>query len=296
MMQKDIVGLLPPELSLRILSHLDADELLSCRLVSRTWAEYCDDQTLWHTLCRDHVPPIEPVHTTWNDVAAHRALLAGGSSSTRPVDESFEYDSEDDSGVLGATPAGSPLPRPLRRAVWERPSGASGVLPSYQRSPLAAPGPSDPFVATSGPEPPVRSHLVLPTAFPKANYKHLYLVRRILSRRMTDTRPADLEAASRRTPSLWEPDVQILTSGSSTALGGLPGHAESIYSLHLFRTARARPERSVRRDLGSRAARPLAPRSAHRLPKSKLQASVSRAPDPLAPNDRHAARRPRGGV
>lgn len=168
-------------------------------------------------------------------MAAHRTLLAGGGSSTRPVDESFEYDSEDDSGLLGATPAGSPLPRPLRRAVWERPSGASGVLPSYQRSPLAAPGPSDPFVATSGPEPPVRSHLVLPTALPKANYKHLYLVRRMLSRRMTDTRPADLEAASRRTPSLWEPDVQILTSGSSTALGGLPGHAESIYSLHLFR-------------------------------------------------------------
>lgn len=110
------------------------------------------------------------------------------------------------------------------------------MLPSYQRSPLAPAAPSDPFLS-SGPEPPLRSHLVLPTPLPKVNYKHLYLVRRILSRRMTDTRPADLEAASRRTPSLWEPDVQILTSGSSTALGGLPGHAESIYSLHLFRRA-----------------------------------------------------------
>lgn len=125
------------------------------------------------------------------------------------------------------------------------------MLPSYQRSPLAAPGPTDPFVATSGPEPPVRSHLVLPTAFPKANYKHLYLVRRILSRRMTDTRPADLEAASRRTPSLWEPDVQILTSGSSTALGGLPGHAESIYSLHLFRHSMRIPLSTGAEDLVS---------------------------------------------
>lgn len=187
-------------------------------------------------LCREHVPPIEPAHTTWNDVTAHRALLAGAANAQRAVDESFEYDSEDDSGLLGGTPAGSPLPRPLRRAVWERPSGASGVLPSYQRSPLAGASGGDPFLAsTSGADPPISSHLVLPTAHPKANYKHLYLVRRILSRRMTDTRPADLEAASRRTPSLWEPDVQILTSGSSTALGGLPGHAESIYSLHLFR-------------------------------------------------------------
>lgn len=62
MMQKDIVGvsphsanahqlpltsqLLPPELSIRILSVLDADDLLQCKLVNRTWAQLCDDQSM----------------------------------------------------------------------------------------------------------------------------------------------------------------------------------------------------------------------------------------------------------
>lgn len=200
-----------------------------------------DQAALWHNLCRAHVPPIEPQHATWADIALQRSLRNGPSPGRGVRDESFDYDSEEDSGVHslfgtpGVTPTASPLPRgssSLRRAVWERPNG---MLPTYQRS---TPFPSvpalsqDPFA--SGTEPPILSHLVLPTAVPKVNYKHLYLVRRILSRRMTDTRPADLEAASRRTPSLWEPDVQILTSGSSTQMGGLPGHSESIYSLHLF--------------------------------------------------------------
>jgi len=44
----------------------------------------------------------------------------------------------------------------------------------------------------------------------------------------------DMEAPRSGRKAVWNPRVTILTSGSSTAAGGLPGHVESIYSLHLF--------------------------------------------------------------
>ncbi|WOO82387.1 F-box/WD repeat-containing protein lin-23 [Vanrija pseudolonga] len=247
MMQKDIVGLLPPELSIRILSMLDADDLLQCKLVNRTWALLCDDQTIWLKLCRSHSPPIAPAHTTWQDLTFHRQLLQAGNAPTEDSrtfgDESFEYTSDDDVGVPSprtghlvpsgtSTPGPRGLPHGLRQLVWERPQGG---LPTYQRasataSPSAFP-PSD-----SPHDPPIASHLHLPTVLPKVNYKHLYLARRILSRRMTDSRPSDVETSggSRRTGS-WNPRVTILTSVSSSTAGGLPGHSESIYSLQLFR-------------------------------------------------------------
>lgn len=48
MMQKDIIGLLPPELSIRILSFLSADDLLRCKGVNPTWGKLCDDQGAYH--------------------------------------------------------------------------------------------------------------------------------------------------------------------------------------------------------------------------------------------------------
>lgn len=115
-----------------------------------------------------------------------------------------------------------------QRPVWER---GPGDLPQYQRA-LAAPqlslAPPDPAN-----DPPIPSHVQLPTALPKVNYKHLYLVRRILHRRMTDARPQDMDNL-RSGSLLWNPRISTLDSQSSTVAGGVPGHVESIYSLAMF--------------------------------------------------------------
>lgn len=51
LLQFDLVGSLPTELSLQILSHLPAPRLLDCARVSRRWRALTDDQFLWKNLC-----------------------------------------------------------------------------------------------------------------------------------------------------------------------------------------------------------------------------------------------------
>ncbi|KAK7034703.1 hypothetical protein VNI00_012110 [Paramarasmius palmivorus] len=52
LLQFDVVGSLPAEVSLQIFSHLPFPSLLACNLVSRRWNSLANDQTLWKTLCR----------------------------------------------------------------------------------------------------------------------------------------------------------------------------------------------------------------------------------------------------
>ncbi|KAF7329314.1 F-box/WD repeat-containing protein 11 [Mycena kentingensis (nom. inval.)] len=51
LLQFDVVGSLPAEVSLQIFSHLPAATLLTCALVSRRWRALADDQALWKQLC-----------------------------------------------------------------------------------------------------------------------------------------------------------------------------------------------------------------------------------------------------
>nr|GAT54966.1 F-box/WD repeat-containing protein 11 [Mycena chlorophos] len=51
LLQFDVVGTLPAEVSLQIFSHLPFTSLLTCALVSRRWRALADDQTLWKQLC-----------------------------------------------------------------------------------------------------------------------------------------------------------------------------------------------------------------------------------------------------
>ncbi|CCM04709.1 uncharacterized protein FIBRA_06896 [Fibroporia radiculosa] len=47
----DLVGLLPYEVALHILSFLPSESLLTCSLVSRSWRVLAEDQSLWKALC-----------------------------------------------------------------------------------------------------------------------------------------------------------------------------------------------------------------------------------------------------
>ena len=51
LLQFDVVGSLPTEISLQIFSHLNHRALLVCSLVSKRWHLLASDQTLWKNLC-----------------------------------------------------------------------------------------------------------------------------------------------------------------------------------------------------------------------------------------------------
>ncbi|KAL0067057.1 hypothetical protein AAF712_005841 [Marasmius tenuissimus] len=79
LLQFDIVGALPAEISLQIFTYLPCPTLLACGLVSHRWHSLANDQTLWKQLCRSrgwswrqqqHVLPIPPqprTHEVYQD-------------------------------------------------------------------------------------------------------------------------------------------------------------------------------------------------------------------------------------
>lgn len=82
------------------------------------------------------------------------------------------------------------------------------------------------------------SYLGLPTALPSVNYKHLYIVNRLVTRRMRNEPPSVISDSSpmpHKAPSPSIVKARVLDAVSSMLDGGLPGHTEAIYSLELFR-------------------------------------------------------------
>ncbi|EIW72921.1 hypothetical protein TREMEDRAFT_59082 [Tremella mesenterica DSM 1558] len=251
MMQKDIVGLLPSELTMLILANLDIKDLLSCCLVSRTWARRINDQSLWGRLCAAHLPTIVPAEATWADLSLHRQLLHL-SNHVAPASPYVDDDSDDNvemelldvlksQGGLGGGGgvASHSSPRPgMRRSVWER---SSSTLPTHIRYQSSRPAPVPSTMGhdhSSLDEPPILSHLPLPAPHPQVNFKHLHLVHDILSRRMRGLSPLQLSSLD-PTPRgrIGRPRVPAklsLDAITSIEAGGLPGHSECVYALELI--------------------------------------------------------------
>ncbi|KAK4686990.1 hypothetical protein P7C73_g3140, partial [Tremellales sp. Uapishka_1] len=216
-LQKDIIGLLPPELAWHVLSFLPVEDILACGLVSTAWYKVCNEQGLWARLCALHQPLIRPAPATWTDIALHRSPAAPTSrrASAARAFSGDEGGSDDEGSSSTGTESGDPsaMQGGLRRNVWERSS--AGILPRFAA--LYSKRQSAPATVI---QPPILSHLPLPSPIPQPNFKHLFLLHRILSRRMTSTgRPAN---------------PKILDAITSSRAGGLPGHDEAIYSLQLF--------------------------------------------------------------
>ncbi|KAG0297012.1 hypothetical protein BGZ96_007896 [Linnemannia gamsii] len=51
----DFLSILPPEISLRILSHLDATSLCHAAQVCKSWRRLADDDVVWHRMCEQHI-------------------------------------------------------------------------------------------------------------------------------------------------------------------------------------------------------------------------------------------------
>lgn len=128
-----------------------------------------------------------------------------------------------------------------RGAVWERSTASTGsALPLWTAGSGLGIFASAPLDHSHLPtEPPVvESYLGLPTPLPSVNYKHLYIVHRLVTRRMRNEPPSVISDSSPMphkapSPSIVKP--RVLDAVSSMLSGGLPGHTEAIYSLELFR-------------------------------------------------------------
>ncbi|KAJ2707479.1 ubiquitin-binding SDF ubiquitin ligase complex subunit met30 [Coemansia sp. IMI 203386] len=54
----DFLAVAPPDISLKILSYLDARSLCVAAQVSRTWAALANDDILWHRMCAQHIDKV----------------------------------------------------------------------------------------------------------------------------------------------------------------------------------------------------------------------------------------------
>jgi hypothetical protein len=239
--------------------------------VSRAWNKLCNNQgqswllyahfvpaltvlALWNALCLQQTPPIRPAKTTWADVAHHRHFMtirptAGtGDELGFEQDDTFDVDDRLDSlasqsglaGGGGFEPGtsrsaigrmGSMNFAGVRRSVWERggprlPTSLSSAQPSTSQIPFA-----------SVPEPPIPSHLPLPSQHPQVNYKHLFILHRIVSRRIRSEHPRQHRLLETSEAASNQPRCRMVTvdAVSSVLAGGLYGHNEAIYALALFR-------------------------------------------------------------
>lgn len=159
-------------------------------------------------------------------------------------DPSFDLDDRDMPGVhppsvntagsagmgsvtVGAGAIGSTLGRGrfagVRQSVWERTGLAS--LPIFTSSPVKQSVPKEDPSSSNSIHPPILSHLPLPSPHPQTNYKHLYLIHRIMDRRIRSETDSQLS----------KPSPSIVDAISSIEAGGLPGHSEAIYALALVR-------------------------------------------------------------
>ncbi|WVQ85681.1 hypothetical protein IAT38_007847 [Cryptococcus sp. DSM 104549] len=267
MLQKDIIGSLPPELAFMILGRLELKDLMQCALVSKTWSGLCDEQSLWAYICATSTPPIRPAETTWADLKTHLAPRPPSPSADSPFDDPSISDALDDrmgnhadviagQGGMGGGGGVDPLGMSggLRRSVWERGGAGMGEgLPLHLQHPGGAVGSG----SGAGREPktePVASHLAVPSAKPQCNFKHLYIVHSILKRRMCTPRPTFSAAEPARACSPTRggssssanpqttftippppiPRPRTIDAISSIKAGGLPGHSEAVYSLSLI--------------------------------------------------------------
>ncbi|WVW81352.1 hypothetical protein I302_103343 [Kwoniella bestiolae CBS 10118] len=241
-LQRDIIGSLPPELSILILSKLDFEDLSNCGSVCRKWRCIVEEQALWALLCASSLPPIRPAHPTWSDLQTTRSTLSQPKSThTSDEDEEEEYDDRFGYGYIEPSntlavrsdPSGFGLGMKsgLRRNVWERSTGNDGLpIFSYPTTP--------PSSITGGKDlSPIPSHLPIPSTKPQPNFKHLYIIHRIIHQRMTTPRPIHYNThvyspGTERIKMVPKPlTIDMITSVKN---GGLPGHSEAIYSLSLI--------------------------------------------------------------
>ncbi|KAJ2486725.1 ubiquitin-binding SDF ubiquitin ligase complex subunit met30 [Coemansia sp. RSA 2320] len=148
----DFLGAAPPDVSLKILSYLDARSLCQATQVSRTWAALANDDILWHRMCAQHIdkvckkcgwglPLLDKSGRRMYEATARRALQLASNHATGEAQgvsvsrtQSHGAAAEASSTFsLAASASGEPYTFALRTAnVTIEPAQASNELPPYQ--------------------------------------------------------------------------------------------------------------------------------------------------------------------
>ncbi|KAF9172417.1 hypothetical protein BGX20_005712 [Mortierella sp. AD010] len=207
----DFLTILPTEISLRILSYLDATSLCHAAQVSKSWKRLADDDVIWHRMCEQHIG-LKCTKCGWGlpllekkRVRSRRSIeqqqRQNHSQSSQDEDHSEVYTSESSPTTsYPATISSSvsyPSPSPTLSPTDERSSlnwtsrrrsvsgDSESVNPSPKRVRLCSRSPSPGFEGTSSqpaplfqsPEPPAK-----PVRVTKRPWKDIYSERLIVER------------------------------------------------------------------------------------------------------------------
>ncbi|EPQ57897.1 WD40 repeat-like protein [Gloeophyllum trabeum ATCC 11539] len=233
LLQLDVVGLLPNEVALQVLSHLPWQSLLSCAMVSRRWNALANDSTLWKPLC-------QLKGWEWNVSRARgRAFeLDSGDGMDDAEDSDDEGMGDEEDTHLSGVGSGPLISEQDDSGFLSMDMTSSGSQPSTSRTvslgPLTfplplyrAPGRAAPPCRTPRKHKPNARHsapAILPAADPSASvrqydYKLLYLTHVRLQNRVRD--------GSYR--------LSCLQSRKQNADGSaINGHSNTIYCLQLY--------------------------------------------------------------
>lgn len=109
----DFLTALPPEISFKILSHLDTASLCRAAQVSRSWKCLADDDVVWHRMCEQHIHR-KCTKCGWGLPLLERKRL-------RASKEQIEK------RALGTTATATPEPCPTEKEAKESTDEVSGV-------------------------------------------------------------------------------------------------------------------------------------------------------------------------
>ncbi|KAJ2674154.1 ubiquitin-binding SDF ubiquitin ligase complex subunit met30 [Coemansia spiralis] len=116
----DFLAALPPDISLQILSYLDARSLCQATQVSRTWAALANDDILWHRMCAQHIdkvcrkcgwglPLLDKSSRRVYEATARRAMrLASGAVGSSSYSGAHSSSSASSINIADGTVAGLP--------------------------------------------------------------------------------------------------------------------------------------------------------------------------------------------
>jgi len=153
LLQLDIVGLLPNELALEVLSRLPWQSLLKCFLVSRRWYALSNDSSLWKRLCRlrgcDWKQPARSytialpsysLSSEWSGDADDEGMGDEEDVTLMGQDHDSGFVSMDvDNTTIGTTPAASSIFASIFSNVFAAPQTTNRhLLPGSRRSAPAA--------------------------------------------------------------------------------------------------------------------------------------------------------------
>ncbi|KAG0365349.1 quinon protein alcohol dehydrogenase-like superfamily [Gamsiella multidivaricata] len=201
----DFLTILPPEIALRILSHLDATSLCHAAQVCKSWRRLADDDVVWHRMCEQHIG-LKCTKCGWGlplldkkKVRTRRHLEQQQQQQQQQQSSSQGSQEEIDAGThaYGAYIPSHPTPPPSLSPTEERSSfnltgrrrSLSSDIETEDRSPkrprhdTRSPSPgyegssSRPTPLFQAPEPPVK-----PTGTTKRLWKDIYSERLIVER------------------------------------------------------------------------------------------------------------------